>query len=63
MRYAKLSLVFVALLTAACAAPQLDELRAQSANAEFQVSAPIECLYERGVAHVSSSLSLSEPKF
>lgn len=52
----------IAASVAACAYPELGDLRARAPNASFVVEAPIGCLYERGVEHVSA-YGTSEPKF
>lgn len=51
------------VILAGCAAPQISELRATAPVDQFTVSAPVPCLYEQAVEHVSSYLGLSEPKF
>lgn len=63
MNFASRSIVVVVTFLAGCAGPQIDDLRSQSPNAQFQVNAPIECLYDKGVEHASSYLGMSEPKF
>lgn len=46
-----------------CATPQLSELKAISPNEEFIVQAPLNCLYDKGVEHVSSYIGMAEPQF
>ena len=56
------SFVFL-LLMSACAIPQIQELRSTPPNERFTVDAPLGCLYDKGVEHVSSYIGMSEPKF
>jgi hypothetical protein len=63
MRSATLSITLVSALLSACAVPQTSELRSQPANAQLQVNASIECLYNKGVERVSSYSGMSEPRF
>ena len=51
------------LLVSACATPQIQELRSTPSNEQFTVHAPLECLYGKGVEHVSSYIGMIEPKF
>lgn len=46
-----------------CATPQIGELKAISPNEEFIVYASLDCLYDKGVEHVSSYIGMSEPRF
>lgn len=55
-------LVF-SLLMSTCAIPQIQELRSTPPNDQFTVHAPLGCLYDKGVEHVSSYIGISEPKF
>lgn len=51
------------LLASACAIPQIQELRSTPPNERFTVQAPLQCLYDKGVEHVSSYIGMSEPEF
>lgn len=62
MRHA-FSLALTCVVLTACSTPQIHELRSQAANTEFQVRAPIACLYDKGVEYASSYIGMSEPKF
>jgi hypothetical protein len=53
----------LAALIVGCAIPQIEELRSVPVNAQFIVNAPVDCLYDKGVGHVSSYIGMSEPKF
>ena len=51
------------LLVTSCAIPKIDELRSMPSNEQFTVNASMECLYNKGVEHVSSYIGMNEPKF
>jgi hypothetical protein len=57
-----LCFVVFASLTA-CAIPKIQELRSTPPNERFAVQAPLGCLYDKGVEHVSSYIGMTEPKF
>lgn len=54
---------FISTLISACAVPRIQELRSIPPNEQFIIQAPIECLYDKGVEHVSSYIGMTEPKF
>ena len=57
-------LVFViSVFMSSCAVPQIQDLRSIPPNKRFVVHAPLGCLYNQGVEHVSSYLGMNEPKF
>jgi hypothetical protein len=62
MNITRLTAFAAAATVAACAYPELAELRSREPNASFTVEAPLACLYERGIQHASAYGS-SEPKF
>ena len=56
--------IFVVMVAlTGCAIPQISELQAISPNEEFVVQAPLNCLYEKGIEHVSSYIGMTEPRF
>ena len=62
MRFYVLSFVLIVAMTG-CATPQVSELRAIYPNEEFTVPAPLDCLYDKGVEHVSTYIGMSELRF
>lgn len=62
MRVYVLAFVLLVAVTG-CATPQINELKAIPPNEEFIVYAPLDCLYDKSVEHVSSYIGMSEPRF
>jgi len=56
---AYMSLAFLA----ACSVPKIQELRAIPPNEKFIIQAPLNCLYNMGVEHVSTYIGMTEPPF
>lgn len=54
--------VGMAIIFSACA-PTIQELRSTAPIAHFNIKASYECLYNKGVEHVTSQLPLMEPRF
>lgn len=60
---ARILFCLLPLLMSACAIPQIQDLRSTPPNERFTVQAPLQCLYDKGVGHVSSYIGMTEPRF
>ena len=62
MKARSLTYLFLAIVSG-CSIPQVQDLRAMPPNERFIIQAPLACLYDRGVEHVSSYIGMNEPRF
>ncbi|MCO5400751.1 hypothetical protein [Ralstonia soli] len=58
----KTAFLLAALATSGCATyPQYEELKAAPSNKTITVPAPLACLYQKGLEHVTSRSNATEP--